>query len=194
MPATHDLGAKVVLGHKIKSGGGITDGEQVLDIVAEHPSTARHIATKLARRFVSDDPPESLVARVAARFLETHGNLREVVRAVITSDEFFAAEARRAKVKTPPSSSSARSGHRHDTIEPRRGRRTAAARHAALWVRTADRLRRHRGSVISAGALVTRMNIAQMIAGRRVQRIGGPTSRGGDNYGDHDASLLNPAR
>ncbi len=99
--AVHDDREKVVLGQRIKAGGGIEDGERVLDIVAEHPSTARHIATKLARRFVSDAPPEALVVRAAARFRETGGNLRDVVRTIVTSQEFFAADARRAKVKTP---------------------------------------------------------------------------------------------
>jgi uncharacterized protein (DUF1800 family) len=97
----HDNGTKVVLGRRLASGGGVRDGEQVLDIVAAHPSTARHIATKLARRFVSDTPPEALVARAAARFTETGGDLREVVRTIVTSPEFFAPEARLAKVKTP---------------------------------------------------------------------------------------------
>ena len=77
------------------------DGEQVLDLLAAHPSTAKFIATKLARRFVSDTPPESLVARAAARFEQTGGDIREVVRTIVTSPEFFAGSARRAKVKTP---------------------------------------------------------------------------------------------
>ena len=97
----HDNGQKVVLGHLIKPGGGERDGEQVLDILARHPSTARFIATKLVRRFVSDTPPEPLVDRVAVRFRETDGDLRDVVRTILTSPEFFAAEAYRAKVKTP---------------------------------------------------------------------------------------------
>ena len=97
----HDPGQKVVLGHVIKSGGGEGDGEQVLDILAAHPSTARFIATKLARRFVSDTPPASLVDRMAARYRETNGDLREVMRTLLTSSEFLAPEAQRAKVKTP---------------------------------------------------------------------------------------------
>jgi uncharacterized protein (DUF1800 family) len=100
-PRLHDDREKVVLGQKIKAGGGVEDGEQVLDILAKHPSTARFIATKLARRFVADVPPTSLVDRAAARFKETDGNIREVVRTIVTSPEFFAADARRAKVKTP---------------------------------------------------------------------------------------------
>ena len=90
-----------MLGHVIKAGGGENDGEQVLDILATHPSTARFIATKLARRFVSDTPPPALVDRVAARFRETDGDLREVMRTILTSPEFLSPDAYRAKVKTP---------------------------------------------------------------------------------------------
>jgi uncharacterized protein (DUF1800 family) len=100
-PRLHDDREKVVLGHTIKAGGGISDGEQVLDILAKHPSTARFIATKLVRRFVSDTPPPALVDRTAARFRETSGNLREVMRTILTSREFLSPDAYRAKVKTP---------------------------------------------------------------------------------------------
>ena len=81
--------------------GGVEDGEAVLDLLAAHPSTATFIATKLARRFVADDPPKALVERAAAKFRSTNGNLREVVRTILTSPEFTSAEAMRAKVKTP---------------------------------------------------------------------------------------------
>lgn len=101
VPRLHDDKEKQVLGHTIKAGGGENDLERVLDILAANPSTARHIATKLAIRFVSDTPPAALVDRAAARFTATRGNLREVVRTIITSPEFFAPEAYRAKVKTP---------------------------------------------------------------------------------------------
>jgi uncharacterized protein (DUF1800 family) len=100
-PRMHDAGEKIVLGTKIKSGGGKSDGDQVLALLAKHPSTARFIATKLARRFVADDPPKALVDRAARRFLETGGSIRDVVKTIVTSDEFFAADAYRAKVKSP---------------------------------------------------------------------------------------------
>jgi uncharacterized protein (DUF1800 family) len=100
-PGLHDDGDKVVLGHKILSGGGIADGERVLDILATHPSTAKFIATKLARRFISDDPPQSVIDRAAAVFLKTDGSIRETLRAVITSPEFFSTAAYRAKVRSP---------------------------------------------------------------------------------------------
>jgi uncharacterized protein (DUF1800 family) len=97
----HDPGAKTVLGRTIKAGGGIRDGEQVLDLLASHPSTARFISTKLARRFVSDAPPPALVERMAARFRETGGDLRAVMALLLTSPEFLSPDAYRSKVKTP---------------------------------------------------------------------------------------------
>ncbi len=96
----HVKGPKTVLGTVIDAGGE-KDGEAVLDLLAAHPSTARFIATKLARRFVADDPPASLVEKAAATFRATKGDLREVTRTILTSPEFHAPEARRAKVKTP---------------------------------------------------------------------------------------------
>jgi uncharacterized protein (DUF1800 family) len=100
-PRMHDDGEKHVLGHTIKAGGGERDGEQVLDILANHPSTAKFISTKLARRFVGDNPPPALVDRAAQRFLDTHGDIRDVVQTIVESPEFFAPDAYRAKVKSP---------------------------------------------------------------------------------------------
>ncbi|HEX3146114.1 MAG TPA: DUF1800 domain-containing protein [Pyrinomonadaceae bacterium] len=100
-PGLHDDGDKIVLGHKVLGGGGIADGERVLDILATHPSTAKFIATKLARRFISDDPPASVIDRAAATFLKTDGSIRETLRAIITSPEFFAADSYRAKMRSP---------------------------------------------------------------------------------------------
>jgi uncharacterized protein (DUF1800 family) len=97
----HDDGEKMVLGHKIPAGGGIKDGQMVLDILAHHPSTAKFIATKLARRFVSDEPSNALVSRVAAAFTRSDGDIRETLRALFTSPEFNSAESYRAKIKTP---------------------------------------------------------------------------------------------
>jgi uncharacterized protein (DUF1800 family) len=96
----HVKGPKRLLGHTMNAGGE-RDGEAVLDLLARHPSTARFIATKLARRFVADDPPASLVARAAETFRKTNGNLREVTRTIVTSPELLSPEAMRAKAKTP---------------------------------------------------------------------------------------------
>src|SRR5205085_5608104 len=79
----------------------VKDGLMVLDILAHHPSTAKFIATKLARRFVSDNPSPALVSHVADVFLKTDGDIRETLRAIFTSPEFNSAEAYRAKIKRP---------------------------------------------------------------------------------------------
>ena len=100
-PQVHDAGEKIVLGHKLAAGRGMEDGEDVLDILARSPVTARFIATKIARRFVSDAPPKTLVDRAAEVFLRTDGDIREVVRTVVTSPEFFSQQAFRSKVKSP---------------------------------------------------------------------------------------------
>jgi uncharacterized protein (DUF1800 family) len=100
-PPAHDNGEKVVLGHRIPAGGGQRDGEQVIDLLARHPSTAKFIATKLVRRFVADEPPPALVARAAETFRLTDGNIRAVMATIISSPEFWAAETYRAKIKKP---------------------------------------------------------------------------------------------
>jgi uncharacterized protein (DUF1800 family) len=100
-PRLHDDGEKTVLGHKIPAGGGIKDGLLVLDILAHHPSTAKFIATKLARKFVTDSPTPELVSRVAAAYTKSDGDIRETLRAVFTSPEFNSPENYRAKIKTP---------------------------------------------------------------------------------------------
>jgi uncharacterized protein (DUF1800 family) len=100
-PAMHDTQAKVFLGHTLPAGRGIEDGEALLDIIARHPSTARFIATKLVRRFVSDTPPPALVERAATTFTRTDGDIREVLRTIVTSPEFFSRAAYRSKVKSP---------------------------------------------------------------------------------------------
>jgi uncharacterized protein (DUF1800 family) len=100
-PRMHDDGEKTVLGQKIPAGGGMKDGLMVLEILARHPSTAKFIATKLVRRFVSDEPPKSLVDRVAQTYTKTDGDIREMLRTIFLSPEFNSQEAYRAKVKRP---------------------------------------------------------------------------------------------
>jgi uncharacterized protein (DUF1800 family) len=100
-PAIHDAGPKTILGKQFPAGHGQDEGERVLDLIASSPATAHFITTKLARYFVSDDPPPALVDRCANTFSKTGGDIRETVRCVITSPEFFSRAAYRAKVKTP---------------------------------------------------------------------------------------------
>jgi uncharacterized protein (DUF1800 family) len=96
----HDPDSKYVLGNKIHAGG-MKDGEEVIDLLAHHPSTAKFISTELARRFVSDTPPPALVVRMAKTFLDSDGDIKAVLHAMIYSPEFWSREAYRSKIKTP---------------------------------------------------------------------------------------------
>jgi uncharacterized protein (DUF1800 family) len=89
------------LGHRIKAGGGIRDGERVLEILARHPSTAKLIAFNLVRRFVSDEPAAALVGRLADVFKKTDGDITAMLQAIFNSPEFNSPTVYRAKVKTP---------------------------------------------------------------------------------------------
>ena len=100
-PAAHDNREKTVLGVKITSGGGISDGERVLDILAKSPATARFIVTKLARRFLGDDPPAAVIDKAVKTFLATDGSITETLRSLITSPAFLNTANYRTKVKSP---------------------------------------------------------------------------------------------
>ncbi|MFK7954502.1 MAG: DUF1800 domain-containing protein [Lysobacterales bacterium] len=88
----HDVGAKTVLGVDIPAGGGIEDGEQVLNLLLSDPATPQFLARKLCRRFISDQPSESIVNSVAQSFESSGGDVPSVMRAVLLSDEFMASE------------------------------------------------------------------------------------------------------
>ena len=100
-PKMHDEGEKTVLGVRIPAGGGIDDGFKVLHVLAHHPSTARFISRQLATRFVADDPPATLVNRMAATFLKKDGDLRAVLKTMFDSPEFWSRGAYRSKMKSP---------------------------------------------------------------------------------------------
>ena len=88
----HEPGKKIVLGHVIKEGGQ-KEGMEVLDILAHNPATARFICTKLAMRFVSDTPPQDLVDRMAQTFQKSDGDIREVLKTMLKSPEFWSPES-----------------------------------------------------------------------------------------------------
>lgn len=99
-PGRHDFSDKVLLGVKI-AGSGEAEVEQALDLLAAHPSTARHIASKLAEYFVADVPPQSLVERLAQKFTQTDGDIRAVLETLFTSPEFDDPQYQGNKFKTP---------------------------------------------------------------------------------------------
>ena len=99
-PFAHAPGDKKVLGQTIRAGG-VQEGEEVLDLLAAHASTAKFLATKLVRRFVADDPPPPLVAKVAETYTATGGDIREMLRTIFDSPEFWSSETFQAKAKKP---------------------------------------------------------------------------------------------
>jgi len=99
-PTRHEPGIKRVLGVNIKEDG-YKEGLEVLHLLATSPATAHFICRKLAVRFVSDDPPQSLVDRLSTVFLASNGNIGEVMRFLVQSPEFWSVTSYRAKIKTP---------------------------------------------------------------------------------------------
>jgi uncharacterized protein (DUF1800 family) len=97
----HDKGEKVVLGHVFPAGGGYEEGVDLLNMLAHHPSTAKFICHKIAVRFVSDDPPATLVDKLSKTFLEKNGDIRQVLITMVTAPEFWSPDALREKTKSP---------------------------------------------------------------------------------------------
>jgi uncharacterized protein (DUF1800 family) len=169
-PQAHDAEAKTVLGVKLKAGRGIEDGEQVLDIVSAHPSTAKHIATVLATRFVSDKPPGALVARAADVFRKTNGDLREVVRTIVTSPEFFASAAYRSKVKSPFEVvvSAARAVDAPADLTPRTAQMIAQLGAPIFGRQTPDGWPETGDEWINTGSILNRINFGIVLAAGRL--------------------------
>lgn len=97
----HDKGEKNLLGHHFPAGGGYEEGLKLIHLLASHASTAKFIAKKLAVRFVSDNPPQSLIDKMAGTFLKTEGDIKEVLIKLVSSPEFWSKESLREKTKSP---------------------------------------------------------------------------------------------
>jgi uncharacterized protein (DUF1800 family) len=172
-PRFHDAGGKIVLGQVIEAGGGESDGEQVLDMLAKHPATARLVATKLARRFVGDTPPPALVDRAAKRFRDTGGDLRELTRTILTAPEFLSSGTYGAKVKTPlefVASALRASGAEVTDARPlvrelqQLGMPLYMCQPPTGYADTAD-------AWVNTGALVSRMNFALRLTSDRIRGV-----------------------
>jgi uncharacterized protein (DUF1800 family) len=167
----HDDGEKVVLGHKIPSGGGIKDGLTVLEILSHHPSTAKYIATKLVRHFVSDTPPPALVDRVANAFTKSDGDIRETLKALVFSNEFNSPEAYRAKIKRPFELvvSAIRTLGADTNGGPGTHQWMARMGEPLYGFQTPNGYSDAAESWVNTGGLVERMNFGLALAGNRVQ-------------------------
>jgi len=172
-PRLHDESEKLVLGSRLAPGRGIEDGEQVLDILARHPSTARFITRKLVVRFVSDSAPTALVDRCAAVFSASDGDIRRTVQCVVTSPEFFSKAAYKAKVKTPfelvasalrATNASLDGSPRGAQIVTRLGQPTFGRQTPDGWPDRADEW-------VNAGAMVNRVNFGLSLAAGSVPGV-----------------------
>ena len=176
----HDDGDKRVLGHVIAAGGGEADGLTVIDIVTRHPSTARSIATKLVRRFVSDEPPPALVDRVARTYRETDGDIRAMLRTIVTAPEFWSEESRRAKIKKPLELVASAARALDASAGPETGASAAGFQLARAVSGLGERLLHAQPPTgypdtaeawVNAGALLARMNFALSLAQNRLPGV-----------------------
>jgi uncharacterized protein (DUF1800 family) len=169
----HDAGAKTILGQPFPAGRGLEDGEQVLDLLAAHRATARHIATQLAARFVSDQPPASLVDRLSAVYLESGGDTRRLVAAIAGSPEFWSRAAVGAKIKSPfelAASALRATGSRLD--DPRATLQWIARIGEPLYAYQAPTGYPDRGEAwVNTGSLLNRMNFGLQLAAGRVPGV-----------------------
>ncbi|WP_368670953.1 DUF1800 domain-containing protein [Myxococcus sp. AM010] len=165
----HDADDKQVLGQRIPGRRSLADGEQVLDLLARHPATARHLASKLARRFVSDTPPPALVERVAKVFLDSDGDLPTVYRALFQSPEFWAPEARAVKVKTPFEFvvSALRATEAEVTVRPRLVQSLAKMGEPLFRAPAPTGFPEGAAPWVNSGSLVARLNFSlELVSGR----------------------------
>jgi uncharacterized protein (DUF1800 family) len=174
-PIMHDTGEKIVLGQRIPAGGARDDGERVIQILTQHPATARFIATKLVRRFVSDTPPPALVARVAGTYASTGGDIPAMLRTIFESPEFFSDEAYRAKIKKPFEfvvSAVRALGGTTDAAGGMALARASAEIGEPLYRAQPPTGYADRGEVwVNAGALLARMNFALGLASGRYPHV-----------------------
>jgi uncharacterized protein (DUF1800 family) len=169
-PRFHDAGEKIVLGHVLPPGRGVEDGEDVLDILARHPSTARYIARKLCQRFAGDAPPPELVARAAETFTRTDGDIRQVVWTIVTSPEFYARAAYRSKVKSPFEVvvSSLRAVDAAPDTSPRTAQIIARMGEPIFGHQAPDGYPETGESWMNTGAILNRINFGLAVAAQRV--------------------------
>ncbi|WP_456405624.1 DUF1800 domain-containing protein [Thiolapillus sp.] len=169
----HDQGEKTVLGAHIPADGGIRDGEQVVDMLASHPSTARYISTKLVRRFVADEPPQSLVDKLTNTFLRTDGDIQSLLWNIFLSDEFLASADQKLKRPLEFMASAMRS---LGVTPDRRSYRFLRQAMFSLgqtpfnWV-PPDGFPDHAGYWASSNGMLNRWNFSTALAGNRIPGI-----------------------
>jgi uncharacterized protein (DUF1800 family) len=191
----HEPGTKIVLGQTIRENG-MNEGLQVLHMLATSPATAKFISTKLAVRFVSDDPPPALVDRMAQTFLESGGDIKAVLRTMFESPEFWAPAAERAKVKTPLEFVVSAVRASGATVTNPQGLVVALDRLGMplYGMQTPNGYSWMSEPWISTGALVNRMNFALVMAGDKLPGVRTDWTKllGSSGVGITGAGLMGP--
>ncbi|MFL6192549.1 MAG: DUF1800 domain-containing protein, partial [Thermoanaerobaculia bacterium] len=169
----HDAGEKTVLGTRLPAGRGIEDGEAVLDLLAAHRATARHLAAKLAVRFVSDNPPQPLVDRLTDVYLKTGGDVRRMLTAIAESPEFWSRDAVGAKIKSPfELAASALRATGGDVGNPRELLQWIGRMGQPLYAYQAPTGYPDRAEAwVNTGSLLNRMNFGLQLAASRVNGV-----------------------
>jgi len=169
----HDKGSKTVLGHFFPAGGGYEEGVELLEILAHHPSTAAFITRKIAVRFVSDNPPQSLLDKMATTFREKNGDIRQVLITMVTAPEFWNAEAVREKTKSPFELAIGAVRSLHGTIEQPYQLYTWIARmgEKKYYYQAPTGFPDKGAYWINAGSLLNRMNFGLALASGRVPGV-----------------------
>lgn len=165
----HDDGEKIVLGRQIPTGGGMDDGLRVIDMLASHPATARFIATKLARRFVADDPPAAIVNRATDAFRRSDGDIPTVIRAIVEAPEFYSPEVVQSKIKKPLEfvASTLRLTEADTRVTPQLSRYVARMGEPLFLAQAPTGFSDVASSWVSPDMLLTRINfVADLIANR----------------------------
>jgi len=169
----HDAGEKTILGVRFPAGRGIEDGEAVLDLLATHQATARHIAGKLAVRFVSDHPPQSLVDRLADVYLKTGGDVRRLLVTLAESPEFWSRDSVGAKIKSPfELAASALRATGGKIGDPREALKWIGRMGEPLYAYQAPTGYPDRAEAwVNTGALLNRMNFGLQLAADRIRGL-----------------------
>src|SRR6266571_4040019 len=169
----HDEGEKQVLGVRFQAGHGMDEGIRLLKLLANQPATMHHVSHQLCQRFVNDDPPDGCVDDAVAAWKRTEGDIREVLRAIFTSPEFWAAPNVRAKIKTPLEFvvSAARALSADPDTTPRLAQ-VVARLGEPLYLHVApDGYPEREEAWVNSGALLDRMNAAVALAAGRLPGV-----------------------
>src|SRR5213080_1769170 len=169
----HDYGEKVVLGVTFPAGHGMDEGVRLLKLLADHAATMHHVSRKLCQRFVNDDPPDGCVDDAVAAWRRSHGDIRDVLRAIFRSPDFWAPENARAKIKTPLEFvvSATRAVAADPDTTPRLAQ-VVARLGEPLYLHVApDGYPEREDAWVNSGSLLDRMNAAVALAAGRLPGV-----------------------